>query len=146
MLRFKDTPYKRLLLPFLLLLLILPHGVAANGNIPIIINLQQLNELQPASREATGYLKKLIEQRTDHRIEIHLHGSDQEAFAIPQMAVTDTGLQPDNNLMLLNQDCGDGYQLLIDKQFWQQLSAELKIILRGTITDTLKYLAELDSL
>lgn len=146
MLRLKDTLFKRLLLSFLLFSLIFPQGIAANGSIPIIINLQQLNELQPASLEATGYLKKLIEQRTDNRIEVHLYGSGQKVIAVPQMTVTDIPLQPGTDLMLLNQDCGGGYQLLIDKPFWQQLSAELKIILRGTIADTLTYLAELGSL
>ena len=140
------------------LILALPLLVTAEEDVPILINLQQLNRQESPSTKATLYLKRLIEQRTGHRIKVTVHPStlDNEQTknlqpAAIQMTVTDTDQLSNNtaqqfspNMQRLDDHTDNSYQLLIDRDFWAHLSPELKIILQGAAKDTINYFSELE--
>ncbi len=63
-------------------------------------------------------------------------GTEQQAKELRQ--------QSSFNMQRLDGNQDDSYQLLVDSDFWEQLSAELKIILQGTARDTIEYISELE--
>lgn len=148
----------RLLTILFVLSLALPAAATADNG-QITISIQQSDRREGSTAKATLYLKRLIEQRTDHRIELTVKiGSITNRSAKNQpspdirMAVVDTKHQAEAiaqqfgpNMQRIASNTDGGYRLFINIDVWNRLSDELKIILRGAADDTLSYLSELSS-
>lgn len=141
----------------LLSLLLAVPAMAEQQNL-VTINLYQTIKMEGSAGTATLYLKKVIEQRTDQRVNLLLHLTLPESRSPPntsahqmQMMVTGSAQQAENltqqpefKMQRLASNRDGSYKLLVDSDFWTQLNAELKVILQGAANDTINYISELD--
>jgi hypothetical protein len=154
--RWIETAYQLATLLLLGLLLVSP-ATAEQQNL-VTINLYQTIKMEGSASTATLYLKKIVEQRTDQRVNLLLHLTFPESGSTPnssahqiQMVATGTDRQvekliqkPALKMQRLASNQDGSYQLLVDSDFWTQLNAELKVILQGAANDTINYISELD--
>lgn len=126
-------------------------AATAHGENPVVIILWQLNRLEDSSTEATRYLKQLVEQRSNQRLRVTVQLSNaNNGTAKAQMLVTDSRQaarlngKSNPDMQLIGKLTDSNYRIMVDMKFMERLSAELNIILKGAVKDTLRYLADLE--
>lgn len=157
---FEITVWRQKLLPASLLLLILLYlscvvlnAAESEGQTPVRMNLLQGDSAQPVEQQATSYLKRVIEHRTNFRVLVDIQLSPPaqgSGLSDIQIIVADKADQIESwqEFSDIREHGGSSdieYRVVVRDATWSCLSDELKVILRGAAKDTLAYLAELNN-